>query len=814
MDGDLMTAAKNEAGRLLREQREFLLALEPQEGLLHSREDGKKRVLDNERVDEIVEVLDGEADKITRLEITLAVAGTVKAGKSTAINAIVGTEVLPNRNTPMTALPTVIRHKPNLREPQLTVNNAPALDGMAREIAQKLQNGGRLEEVRKAHDADMKPLIDDLAAGRPPAIGERHQGKDGVFGALGRINDLLRLGRHEAVGVELPMEEYDELHEMPSLDVHFRSLADVAPASGALALLDLPGFNEARMSERLTEVLEEQLEKASAVLVILDYTQLNTEASEELEMLIDAVSGIMADRIFVLVNKYDQRRANDAYGNADILRKHIAADTMKGKVDPEHVYPVSAQHAYLASRALEDLNRRGRLPSPDDEAWVSDFAKEAFSSRDRETGPSDPERAREEAEALWLDSKFDALLKDVVVASQNRAATLALQSALGKLQEYGSKIEDHLNSTVGSLTENIETLQEAIRSMSENTQNAETIKAHINSTANTATNAITKKIDEEVAAVKKQIEKDIEDTFKDLLHASVEHKDTESQQAIWYSRLREKFYIPSSFSFSSLSWLFKDLSSEKRDELTQLLIDFNKIGQLKYDDEKTCEEALKNIHMIYSGIATPFLAEALRKIQTIMENEATRTERDSNELLENVLREARQALKETGIKVSLSVPGAGLDSMTIKASEVELSRHVKTRPFQNTEVTHRLANFLDVGDFFGWGKETVITEEKTYVIDRDEVIGDLQIGLEDTSKKIHEFVKVLVEHWRTKSNQNLDVVIDYVNRYIQVLIDGISQRKNDQESAKGIVEVARQLQKKSEHNRFTVKAFQDAIEDF
>ena len=248
--------------------------------------------------------------------------------------------------------------------------------------------------------------------------------------------------------------------------------------------------------------------------------------------------------------------------------------------------------------------------------------------------------------------------------------------------------------------------------------------------------------------------------------------------------------------------------------MKQLLIDFNKIGQLKYDDERTCEEALKNIHMIYSGIAMPFLAEALRKIQTIMENEATRTERESNELLENVLREARQALKETGIKVSLSVPGAGLDSMPIKASEVELSRHVKTRPFQYTKVTHRLANFLDVGDFFGWGKETVKTEEKTYVIDRDEVIGDLQIGLEDTSKKIHEFVKVLVERWRTESNQNLDDVIDYVNRYIQVLIDGISQRKNDQESAKATAEFARQLQKRSEHHHADAKAFQEAIAAF
>ena len=807
MDGDLMTAAKNEAGRLLREQREFLLALEPQEGLLHSREDGKKRVLDNERVDEIVEVLDGEADKITRLEITLAVAGTVKAGKSTAINAIVGTEVLPNRNTPMTALPTVIRHKPNLREPQLTVNNAPALDGMAREIAQKLQNGGRLEEVRKAHDADMKPLIDDLAAGRPPLIRERHQGKDGVFGALGRINDLLRLGRHEAVGVELPMEEYDELHEMPSLDVHFRSLADVAPASGALALLDLPGFNEARMSERLTEVLEEQLEKASAVLVILDYTQLNTEASEELEMLIDAVSGIMADRIFVLVNKYDQRRANDAYGNADVLRKHIAADTMKGKVDPEHVYPVSAQHAYLASRALEDLKRRGRLPSPADEAWVSDFAKEAFSSRDRETGPSDPERAREEAEALWLDSKFEALLKDVVVASQNRAATLALQSALGKLQEYGSKIEDHLNSTVGSLTENIETLQEAIRSMSENTQNAETIKAQINSTANTATNAIKKKIDQEMAIVKKSIKKDTENAFKLLSQVFAENREIELQQKkSWLRTITRRMPY--------LKQLLTGSSRDEQDALGRLVREFNKEGKLKYHDERSCEEALETIHMVYSSIATPFIAEARRKIQAIMENEATRTERESNELLEKILREARQALKETGIKVSLSVPGAGLDSMPIEASEVKLSRHVKTRISDYTKITHRTANFLDPFNAFGWGKKTVERAENTYVINRDETIDDLLIGLEATSEKIHELVKVLVEHWRTKSNQNLDDVIDYVNRYIQVLIDGISQRKNDQESAKGIVEVARQLQKKSKHNRFTVKAFQDAIEDF
>ena len=48
-------------------------------------------------------MLNNELRKISRLEMVLAIVGTMKAGKSTTINAIVGTEVLPNRNRPMTA---------------------------------------------------------------------------------------------------------------------------------------------------------------------------------------------------------------------------------------------------------------------------------------------------------------------------------------------------------------------------------------------------------------------------------------------------------------------------------------------------------------------------------------------------------------------------------------------------------------------------------------------------------------------------------------------------------------------------------------
>ena len=44
-------------------------------------------------------MLNNELRKITRLEMVLAIVGTMKAGKSTTINAIVGTEVLPNQSS-------------------------------------------------------------------------------------------------------------------------------------------------------------------------------------------------------------------------------------------------------------------------------------------------------------------------------------------------------------------------------------------------------------------------------------------------------------------------------------------------------------------------------------------------------------------------------------------------------------------------------------------------------------------------------------------------------------------------------------------
>ena len=104
---NLLVGLKKQLQKVLFNQQQLLLNLE-QNDLVPQHNAEKPRVFDNKTVPEMKNVLQGEYTKLENFEVVLAVVGTMKAGKSTTINAIVGREVLPNRNRPMTALPTLI----------------------------------------------------------------------------------------------------------------------------------------------------------------------------------------------------------------------------------------------------------------------------------------------------------------------------------------------------------------------------------------------------------------------------------------------------------------------------------------------------------------------------------------------------------------------------------------------------------------------------------------------------------------------------------------------------------------------------------
>ncbi len=54
-------------------------------------------------------------------------------------------------------------------------------------------------------------------------------------------------------------------------------------------------------------MMRDQLQKASAVLAVMDYTQMNSKADEEVRKELNAIADVSVGRLFVLVNKFDEK---------------------------------------------------------------------------------------------------------------------------------------------------------------------------------------------------------------------------------------------------------------------------------------------------------------------------------------------------------------------------------------------------------------------------------------------------------------------------------------------------------------------------
>lgn len=121
-------------------------------------------------------------------------------------------------------------------------------------------------------------------------------------------------------------------------------------------ILDTPGFNEAGQQEHLLPMMREQLEKASAVLAVLDYTQLKSESEKDLRDELEQIAKHARDRMFALVNKFDNHDSNS--DNAEQTREYIAKQLLP-QLNPENIFPVSSRNAYLAQRAQLALTEGG-----------------------------------------------------------------------------------------------------------------------------------------------------------------------------------------------------------------------------------------------------------------------------------------------------------------------------------------------------------------------------------------------------------------------------------------------------------------------
>ncbi|UVO07162.1 dynamin family protein [Pectobacterium polonicum] len=579
--------------------------------LLDNKQNRTEQLFDKNRAIKRIEELQGEQTKINRKEMVLAVVGTMKAGKSTTINAIVGKEILPNRNRPMTSIPTLIRHVPGKIEPELQLNNIEPIVELLIALQKKIATPeGKKTVLELQKDQDNCDLLN--IPFNDTWLKTTYCGEAEIFTGLSSLNDLVRLA--SMLNVEFPFDAYEEVQELPVIEVEFSHLTGMDDSQGTLTLLDTPGPNEAGQP-RMELMMRDQLQKASAVLAVMDYTQMNSKADDEVRKELNAIAEVSAGRLFILVNKFDEKDRNG--DSAEVVKQKVPA-MLKGDVLPSsRVYPGSSRQAYLANRALHELQYADSLSLT--EAWVDDFVKEAFGRIKKENIYQNKEMIIDGATGLWGDSLIDQLITEVIQTAHAKAAALAVDSAAAKLVQNAENTNEYLSLRHRGLLTSIQSLQTQISNLLSDIQNIGHCQKEVKSDVDNAMRKIREKTNELLDDAKQTLQEELNSYFE-----SGKRKERETLEAQNPpSSVRTGFLsnIVSSFTASS-QYRDRDFDprdpeikfSERRDAIKMIEQIETSVTNLLTDTEKQIKPTLEKI---VKGIEESFQSSTLKAVEKI-----------------------------------------------------------------------------------------------------------------------------------------------------------------------------------------------------
>lgn len=620
-------------------------------------------------------MLNNELRKITRLEMVLAIVGTMKAGKSTTINAIVGTEVLPNRNRPMTALPTLIRHTPGQKEPVLHFAHVSPIDELILLLQKKLcdYDRGKLAQ-RLEIDKDMITLLERIEKGE--AFEKHHLGAQPIFHCLKSLNDLVRLS--QALGVEFPFSEYAAIEHIPVIEVEFVHLAGLDVHLGQLTLLDTPGPNEAGQPH-LQKMLSEQLSRASAVLAVMDYTQLKSISDQEVRQAI-SVAGKSVP-LYALVNKFDQKDRNS--DDEEQVKAMISGTLMKGNISPGQIYPVSSMWAYLANRARYEMTTHGQLPDHKEQRWVQDFAEAALGRRWRTEDLDDIDHIRHAADLLWEDSLFEQPIRKLIYAAYANASLFALRSASHKLLNYAQNAREYLDFRYQGLTVAFEALELNIARLEEDMALLHTRQRVVS--------------DE----VKHEVEQALNATADFMMS-----QNTSLQQAI--------SHVFSARSVLDLAGIEpRDLRRDEPQALKQLVL----------DDEGQAQIALSKIRSSCELIMLDAQTKIGRELALRFDQLESTLARSLNEAMRPIETRIKEQLSHAGFRARISFPAfqahqLNFNTRALFNDAIAQDHRPAGQPAGAASMRETVSRWLNNP---GWGWEDYVVARTRYVIDIEQL---------------------------------------------------------------------------------------------
>ena len=677
----------DEADRLLQLNINLLRQMVDEPDVLLDGKNENGLLFDKRKALKRIEELEGEQIKTARREMVLAVVGTMKAGKSTTINAIVGKEILPNRNRPMTSVPTLIRHVPGKTEPLLHLEHIQPVCNLLITLKEKIATSeGQQVAQTLQQTGDTRELLDILAD--DSWLKNEYHGEEEIFTGLESLNDLVRLAA--AMGSEFPFDEYAEVQKLPVIDVEFSHLVGMDECQGTLTLLDTPGPNEAGQPQ-MEVMMRDQLQKASAVLAVMDYTQLNSKADEEVRKELNAIADVSAGRLFVLVNKFDEKDRNG--DGADAVRQKVPAMLNSDVLHASRVYPGSSRQAYLANRALHELRKNGALPV--DEAWVNDFVREAFGPMVEEGDWKDSSKVNKKAEKLWNISLIDQLITEVIQSSHSRAAALAVDSAAAKLMQNAENVSEYLSLRHQGLQQSIQSLQANITSLLADIRKIADCQEQVTADVRMAMEEIDARTRELLTGVCTSLEEELNDYFR-----SGKRKEQQMLEEENSAQPRER----NAFAF------FHDIfgTGNQHDRMR----DFDPDSpEIKFSDRRAALELMTQIESTVTSLHREAEAQFRPELEKIVSGIETGFRGTALYATENIAGRINARLEDEGFTVKISFPAVSqlqtrLAVKTNLSALMEERTETVTRRRRQEGVWGTLCRWANTSDW-GWKEYSV-----------------------------------------------------------------------------------------------------------
>lgn len=473
-------------------QKETLRQLQVMQQLCQDQLDNKKYLAADpdlrQKISDDVYHLANEIDNVSHFQVVLACVGALNAGKSTVINTIIGRDLLPTRDEPMTSVPTLIRHVPDCSVPRFKLPLRDQWIKSARQICAEADNEAQsakqspnkdsrstiqLDEAQKDNfktSSSGMHLLGRLRQSPEEAIPETVEGDTKVRDVLLVLNDIVRLARSYGLSCDFNSSSFHR--DCPQVEVAFHELPKDAHSGdtlGNLCLLDLGGFGEVDPEGRvgLLENLRTHLQRSAGFLFVVDIWELDKSNTEALADIVKKRSTL--DQGYIAFNKYDLFRKQDR--DESTIRQKVATRLfrpepaeLEGRAS--QVFPVSAKQGLLSVLGLQYLKTNPDEPLVDSIStwWHKELFTvlfgESWEDEVRDSGWI--ERAKSKAERLWKQSRMNDLITNVIAAGERRAAFLSMSSATRRVQGLAAEVKNNANLSRQALVKDAEDLRRTI----------------------------------------------------------------------------------------------------------------------------------------------------------------------------------------------------------------------------------------------------------------------------------------------------------------------------------------------------------------